>query len=349
MTSAGTHAGDRPLRVAVLGGGPSLEHDVSIASAREVCRHLDPARYACRPVRIDRDGVWRVAPRDDARFDLAAEGVARRPGAAIDALLDEAHIDVVFPALHGAFGEDGRVQALLDLYGIRYVGAGVAASAVAMDKLRTRECLTAHGLPMGRALTFPARVDAVTVAERVATALGFPCFLKIDVSGSSFGVQRADSAADVASFVAEHASARLVAEAALRGEEISVPVLEDLASGQPQPLPPVGIYPIAEEGYFSVRAKYEAGRCDEVVPPRGLDAEMLRTVGELAVRAHVALACRHVSRTDMIVTADGPRILEVNTLPGMTSASLLPKCAAAAGLSFPALLDRLVQLALAER
>lgn len=343
------------MDLAVIGGGPSSEHDVSVRSATEVFRGLDRARYRVWPVYWSRDGRFHV-PRTPTEFDSdrpfeVAPGVdGLLPGAGVCRLL-ELGVECVFPALHGSFGEDGRLQGMLDLHGMAYVGSGPAASAVAMDKVRTRECLAAHDVPMARAWSgAPPRgaSAAEALAEVVASTVGMPCFAKVDVSGSSYGVARCADAAQLQDFIAGHADAeRIVVEECLVGEEISVPVLGNRGASL-RALLPVGIY-VREGAFFDVAAKYEPGRTEEVVPPRGLDAAGIEAVQELALRCHVALGCDGVSRTDMIVTADGPRVLEINSLPGMTPMSLLPRSAAAEGISFSALLHELVSLALARR
>lgn len=341
------------MDLAVIGGGPSSEHDVSIRSATEVFRALDRSRYRAWPVYWSRDGRFHVpeepaAPGAEQPFAAREDDPGLLPGAGVCRLL-ELGVRCVFPALHGAFGEDGRLQGMLDLHGIAYVGSGPAASAVAMDKVRTRECLAAHGLPMARAWTGSPPSDGRerdAFAAEVAGAVGLPCFAKVDISGSSYGVARCGEEGELARFFAEHAGAeRVVVEEGLVGEEISVPVLGN--RGAPlRALSPVGIY-VREGAFFDVAAKYEPGRTEEVVPPRGLDAAGIREVQELALRCHEALGCDGVSRTDMIVTREGPRILELNSLPGMTPMSLLPRAAAAEGISFAELLDELVTLAVA--
>ncbi len=338
------------IDVAVLGGGISAEHEVSRRSATEVIRHLDRARWRVWPVLLDRAGSWHIATAPIAaehETPLCATGPALRPGAAVARLIDECGVRIVFPVLHGRHGEDGTVQGMLDLHGVAFVGSGTAASAVAMDKIRTRECLTAHGVPMANAYLPEASVvgaDPVAEAERIGAAVGFPCFLKIDLSGSSYGVARADTPRDVERFLRSERGRRFVAEGMLRGEEISVAVLGNSGSVL-RVLTPIGIYPL-HDAFFDSRAKYEPGRTEEVVPPRGLDAAAIAAVQALASRCHKALDCDGVSRTDMIVTAEGPFVLEVNTLPGLTRESLLPQAAAHDGLAFAELLDDMLRLAL---
>jgi len=343
------------MNIAVLAGGRSLEHEVSLASAAQVLVHLDRQQHRVWPVYLDRAGAFWPArqallPAAEFRFgDPAVLAGPMRPGAALDWLLDHAQIDVVLPVLHGPFGEDGTLQGMLELYGMPFVGSGCAASAVAMDKLRTREVLQAAGVPLARAYvpsTPLARANAAHEFAQLQASIGVPAFVKVDASGSTFGVQRIADAAQLTQFLATFGRGfrRWFAEAALVGEEITVAVLGN--TGEPlQALPPIGIYPRSEP-YFTHEAKYTKGATDEVIPPRGLSTAQLQQVQQLAVRCHEALVCDGMSRTDMIVTADGPHVLEVNTLPGMTRQSLLPQAAAAVGISFPQLLERLLASAM---
>lgn len=344
------------IRVAVLAGGCSFEHDVSLRSAIQVLKHLDRQRYAPWPVFLDRAGKWWV-PRaaleagqlPDAGFKVPGMRPLR-PGAAIDTLLGDAAIDVVFPVLHGEGGEDGTVQGMLELHGVPFVGAGCAASAVAMDKIRTRECLEFAGIPMARCWVpeLPlSRLEPRALAQGIAERVGFPCFLKVDRSGSSIGVGRAMSPTDVATFLAENRSrgGRIVVEAQAFGAEFTQPVLGN-ADGALEALPPVAIFPKRGD-FFDLESKYADGGAEEVSPPPGWSQERICVAQELGKRCHQALRCDGMSRTDMIWTTEGPVVLEVNTIPGLTEASLLPKAARAAGYTFGSLLDRLVGLAFA--
>lgn len=343
------------MNIAVLAGGRSLEHEVSLASAAQVLLHLDRRQHRVWPVYLDRKGgFWpaqqALLPGEEFRFgDPARLAGPLRPGAALDWLLDHAGLEVVLPVLHGPFGEDGTLQGMLELYGIPFVGSGCAASAVAMDKLRTREVLQAAGVPMAKAYVpaIPlAQADAHHEFAQLQASVGLPAFVKVDASGSTFGVQRIAAEADLIRFFEHFRSGfrRWFAEAQLVGEEITVAVLGNTGEAL-QALPPIGIYPRSEP-YFTHEAKYTKGATDEEIPPRGLSATQLQQVQQLAVRCHEALVCDGMSRTDMIVTAEGPQVLEVNTLPGMTSQSLLPQAAAAVGIAFPQLLEHLLASAM---
>ena len=343
------------MDVAVLAGGRSPEHEVSLASTAQVLQHLDRRRWRVWPVYLDRDGGWWPAhsPLPEGgtwRPQDPTHSIGRqRPGGAIDWLIDHAHVQVVLPVLHGPFGEDGTVQGLLELYDLPCVGSGCAASAVAMDKLRTRQVLQSVGIPLAKAYeprTPLAQADAAVEFAAMQRAIGTPAFVKVEASGSTVGVQRVTSEAELAAFFDQFRGRfrRWFAEQALLGEEITVPVLGNTGEAL-QPLPPVGIYPRVAK-WFTQEAKYQVGGSEELVPPRGWTPAQIAVVQELAVRCHEALVCDGMSRTDMIVTADGPHVLETNTIPGMTRTSLLPQSAAAVGIGFPQLLDRLLELAL---
>ena len=343
------------MDVAVLVGGSSPEHEVSLASAAQVLAHLDRQRYRVWPVLLERDGTWRINHKALAvgeawsAADRNQMRPAMRPGAAIDCLLDQAKIQVVFPMLHGPFGEDGTVQGLLELSGLPFVGSGCAASAVAMDKLRTRQVYRSAGIPIAPAYEPTVPFEQAAAADEYAAmshAIGSPAFVKVDASGSTVGVARVTSEAELAQFLQSFRGRfrRWYAEQAVSGEEITVAVLGNTGRS-PQALPPVGIYPV-DDDWFTNDAKYRPGATEEIIPPRGLSAAMLAQVQQLAVRCHELLVCDGLSRTDMIVTATGPIVLETNTLPGMTSNSLFPRAAAAAGYTFASMLDRLLELAL---
>ncbi|MCC7396975.1 MAG: D-alanine--D-alanine ligase [Planctomycetes bacterium] len=343
------------MNVAVLFGGRSPEHDVSLASAAQVFHHLDRDRWRVWPVHLDRDGAWwpRRLPLQPGEAWSAGEHRLSvgplRPGAALDWLLGTAQVQAVLPVLHGPFGEDGTVQGMCELHDVPCVGSGCAASAVAMDKLRTREALQQAGVPVARAYlpTAPLqRALAEVEFERLRQQIGLPAFVKLDASGSTVGVHRVTTVDELRTFLTSYGGRfrRWFAEQALVGEEITVAVLGNTGD-ELQALTPVGIYPRVDT-WFTHAAKYLPNASEELVPPRGWTASRIAEVQALALRCHEALVCDGMSRTDMIVTADGPFVLETNTLPGMTTTSLLPKAAAYDGIAFSALLDRLLELAL---
>ncbi|HET8644920.1 MAG TPA: D-alanine--D-alanine ligase, partial [Vicinamibacteria bacterium] len=256
-----------------------------------------------------------------------------------------ARIDVAFLALHGPYGEDGTLQGMLDLIGIPYVGSGTLASALAMDKAMAKKVFQAEGIPVPAGLVVHRgefHRDADTVAERAARA-ALPAVVKPARQGSSIGMSMVKEAAAMRGALEEafEFDSVVLVEERLDGTELTVGVIgnRDL-----QALPVVEI--VSKREFFDYRAKYDPGLSEEIVPARISD-EASRAAQELALRAHRALGCRNLSRVDMMQTkARGPVVLEVNTMPGMTMNSLLPKAAQAAGIPFGQLLDRLIQLAL---
>ncbi len=317
------------MKVAVLVGGRSGEHDVSLVTGQSVREALERCGHQTETLRVERDGsaTW-----GDSSGSMAS-GLAA---------LSTWQPDVAFIAMHGADGEDGVMQGALELLGVPYQGSGVAASAVAMHKARTKVVYRQAGLPVARDWTVTgAGVDW----SQVAQSLGLPLVLKAGVSGSSVGIEVVDTLESL-STRGEHMLAdtdALVIEEWLDGREFTCAVLEDEA-GQGRALPCVEIVPRAGR-WFDYETKYDPEAVDEICPcdiPPALEEELRR----LALLAHQVLGCRDYSRTDFILDTEGqPRLLETNTLPGFTPASLFPKAALAAGMSFDEVIDQLVTLA----
>jgi D-alanine-D-alanine ligase len=303
--------------LALIRGGKSAEREVSLASGREVLLHLDPKRYDVR--------VY------DPLTDLA-KLVSDAPG-----------IDVAFPVLHGLYGEDGSLQGFLTLLGIPFVGSGILASARAMDKNVAKRIFRAADLPVAKDVVF-RRGDDEDCVERSLSVLDLPVVVKPSNQGSSFGLSVAKTRGELESALAKARaySGDLMVEEYLKGREFTVAVI---GNNDPEALPPIEIIPGEGHGFFDYGAKYEPGECRELCPA-DLPPEETELVKDLALKAHEAMGCRGLSRTDFILSDGVFRLLELNTLPGMTSGSLIPKAAKARGLSFPALLDRLIELAL---
>ncbi len=318
------------MRLAVLMGGQSGEHEVSLRSGQAVVEAAAALGWACLPIVFDRAG------------GATSQGATRTVGATL-AALEAWRPDAAFIAMHGPYGEDGRVQGALELLGIPYQGSGVLASALGLDKIRTKAALRAVGVPVAaeRVVARGAACDP----EALVAALGLPLVLKTPQSGSSVGVEivreREALGGRIAALLAD--AERILVEAYVAGREFTAPVLE--RDGQPVALPIVEIRP-KEAAFFDYGAKYTPGASDELCPapiPPALEAA-LRALG---LAAHAAIGARGYSRTDILVGADGPVVLEVNTLPGLTAESLLPKSARAAGLTFPELIATLVDNACA--
>jgi D-alanine-D-alanine ligase len=362
------------IRVGVLLGGASAEREISLASGAMIAEHLprdrydvvtlDPLALMARNPHLSpalRERAWgllrhhRLPEGEDGRGQLptsfkeqanrAAAAAAPANEALVPTGAPEAQgIDVAFLALHGRYGEDGTLQGLLDLLGIPYVGSGTLASALAMDKVMAKKVLAAEGLPVPAGTVverFDYRRNPEGEARRAATA-ALPAIVKPVAQGSSVGLSLVESA-DQMGRALDQALAhdvRALVEERLKGTEITVGVL---GNRELQALPVVEIVP--RHALFDYQAKYDPELTEEICPARIPEATA-RAAQDLGRRAHRALGCRGLSRTDMIVSPRGPVILEVNTLPGMTVNSLLPKAAKEAGIPFPDLLDRLVRLAL---
>jgi D-alanine-D-alanine ligase len=335
----------RRLRVAVLMGGRSSEHEVSLASARSVAAALDPERYDVREIEIDRDGRWELAQARQA--DLALEGEREReaglPVPANGAPPEPfSGIDVVFPVLHGPFGEDGTVQGLLELAGVAYVGAGVTASALCMDKDLFKSVMRDKGIPVAQSVTLRRRDQG-----RATNPFGYPVVVKPARLGSSVGITIARSPQDFERGVAlafEH-DEKILLEEFLDGVEVECSVL---GNEEPVASVPGEIVPLAND-WYDYEAKYAEGGMDLVVPARISDAAA-RRVQELAVASFVAADCEGMARVDFFVRPDGDVVVnELNTIPGFTATSVYAKLFEASGVPYEELLDRLVQLALERR
>jgi D-alanine-D-alanine ligase len=349
------------LRVALLFGGRSAEHDVSVMSACNVFRALDPARYDAIPIGITRSGVWRLCLLEDGAFPVAVPEsgprVALVPGGAgrlaILAETDGAapdlsrSVDIVFPVLHGPFGEDGTVQGAAEIAGAPYVGSGVLGSAVAMDKDVAKRLMRDSGLPTARFLSF-IQGDAPTF-EAVVAKLGRPVFVKPARLGSSVGISKAGTEPEFAQAVAEafRYDRKILVEEYVRGREIECGVLED-EDGSLTASPPGEIVPNNRHGFYTYEAKYLDEEGAAIKVPTDLPREVSEKIRELSIEAFRALGCEGLARIDFFLRDDCKLIInEVNTLPGFTNISMYPKAMEALGISYPELVDRLIRHALA--
>ncbi|MGN6780838.1 MAG: D-alanine--D-alanine ligase family protein [Marmoricola sp.] len=355
----------RKPRVAVVFGGRSSEHSISCISAGSVIAALDPERYDVVPVGISRDGRWVLQSAEPGRLALgpsgempvvdgtrevvlgtSAELVVSEPGEVPRAL---GQVDVVFPVMHGPWGQDGTLQGLLELAGVRYVGAGVLSSAVGTDKHFMKLLFRAAGLPvvpwvLVRPESWPG--GRATIHAEVAE-LGYPVFVKPARAGSSFGITRVDdeAALDAAIELArEHDPKVLVEAAALGCREVEIGVLQGREGGAPETSAIAEITVGGEHAFYDFEAKYleESYRI-----PADLTRDVAERVAEMARRAFLALDVEGLARIDFFVAPDGTVLVnEVETMPGFTSTSMFPLLWQASGLSYPDLVDRLVQLAL---
>lgn len=318
-------------RVAVFMGGRSAEHDVSLASGKKVLAAL--AGEGPLPVVIEKDGLWVI------------EGQPQRSaGAAIDRVKETC--DVVFLALHGPFGEDGTIQGCLEVHGLAYTGSGVLASALAMDKPRTKMVYRHRGLTtpdflhLDRSLWTRRRAALI---ERAATVVGYPCVAKPARLGSSVGIsfpadpRALEAAVDGLLALTDD----VIIERFVRGRELTCGVLSVAREDRTFALPVTEIVPGEQFAFFDYAAKYTPGATKEITPAR-IAEDVASAVQAMALEAHEALGCRDCSRSDFILTDAGPQILETNTIPGLTEMSLLPQGAAVAGIDYGALISILV-------
>jgi len=322
------------IRVAVLAGGRSSEHEISLASARSVIEALDPDRYEARTIEIGRDGVWALPPASGAAELPAAPASLPIPTAAAPQALGA--VDVVLPILHGPFGEDGTVQGLLELADIPYIGAGVTASALCMDKDLFKAVLRDRAIPVASSVT-------LRTGDPVQNPFGYPVFVKPARLGSSVGISKAATAGELdrAVALARRHDDKVLVEEFQPGVEVEVGVL-----GNRRPIASVVGEIVAHADWYDFDAKYADGGMDLIVPAR-LPEETTERVRELAVAAFVATDCEGMARVDFFVRPDGQVVVnELNTIPGFTSTSVYAKLFAESGIPYPALLDRLVELAL---
>lgn len=343
-----TREGGR-LRVAVLMGGRSGEHDVSLASGRAALAALPRERFDAFAVVLGRDGRWRFPATGNGAVPPDEPGLALADG--LRALLERAPA-VAFVAMHGPEGEDGKLQSLLELAGLPYTGSDPYASSLAMNKPIAKHVLRAAGIPVAadRVLALAEwRADRDGVLAALLCSFPGPWVLKTPKLGSSVGLDIVrDPAALPEALDALFALDRAVlVEEFVAGRELTGGVLDWPALGGVRALPLVEITPVAQP-FFNYHAKYTVGAAREVCPAP-VDAATTARVQDLSVRAHRALACRGFSRTDFILRPDGGLVcLETNTIPGLTQTSLLPQAAAAAGIPFPALVAGMVEAALQE-
>lgn len=343
------------VRVIVLFGGQSAEHEVSRVSAANVVSALDPRRYDIVPIGIGRDGTWMLSERTRAELDagnpldtsndgLETGGPAMDVLPELQAAADSDVPTVVLPVLHGPNGEDGTMQGLLELSGVAYVGSGVLGSAVAMDKAMAKMVLSAAGLPQARYHS-AARWDLTEpLIGDIIGDLGYPLFIKPANMGSSVGVSKAGSRAEVLAGI-EAALIHdeiLVFEETIVGRELEIGVL---GNELPRVSVPGEIIPAAE--FYDYDDKYRDGAAKTIVPA-DLDAELTEAMGKLAISAFRALRAEGLARVDMFLEEGGRGFLvnEINTFPGFTPISMFPMLWNASGLSYSELLDEMIRLAL---
>jgi D-alanine-D-alanine ligase len=335
----------RRLRVALLAGGRSSEHEISLASARSVLEALDPDRYDVVGVAIGRDGRWSLEA--GGRFGLDP-GSDPGPGPAETlpvpaeggTLAALGSVDVVLPILHGPFGEDGTVQGLLELADLPYVGAGVAASALAMDKDLFKKVMRDSGIPV-------AQHHAIRLGDAVENPFGYPVFVKPARLGSSVGISKVHDESELGPAVelARRHDEKVLVEEFVDGVEVECGVLGNRVPPPIASLP--GTIDTLEHEWYDYASKYDAGGMDLIVPP-DLPQETIELVQRRAVDSFVAGECEGLARVDFFVRSNDGEVVvnELNTMPGFTATSVYAKLFEASGWSYAELLDKLIELAL---
>ncbi|WP_054814347.1 D-alanine--D-alanine ligase family protein [Nocardia arizonensis] len=351
------------IRVAVVFGGRSNEHAVSCVSAGSVLRNLDPEKYEAVPIGITAEGSWVLGTADVAALGLrgkrlpsvdptgTALTLTADPGRAgtLVALDDPAaalgSVDVVFPILHGPFGEDGTLQGMLELAGIPYVGPGVLASAAGMDKEFTKKLFAAEDLPIGTQVVLRPGVETLSTEQR--ELLGLPVFVKPARAGSSIGITRVSDWAelDAAIATARAHDPKVIVEAGIVGREVECGVLE-FPDGRVEASVVAEIRVPGAQAFYDYDTKYVDDVCEFDVPAR-LDDETSEEIRDLAVRAFRALDCQGLARVDFFVTENGPVLNEINTMPGFTAISMYPRMWDASGLDYGKLISTLIETAMA--
>jgi D-alanine-D-alanine ligase len=344
---------DRRIRLVVLFGGRSAEHDVSRVSARHVLAAVDPERYDVQPVAITKSGEWLFSEESaralmagpDALPDaLPVAGEAIEPMPTVSRR-DETEEVVVFPLLHGPLGEDGTVQGMLELADVPYVGCGVLGSSLSMDKVKAKEMFRAHDIPQARfvALSDTDLADDPGLVGRLAGDLGFPAFVKPANMGSSIGVSKAHDLSELRPAIDDALTYDrwILVEEAIDGREIECAVL---GNERPRASLPGEVEPGAE--FYDYEDKYVDGTAKLMIPAP-LPADVTAELQSLAVRAFRALGCEGMARVDFFYEEGGRGLLvnEINTIPGFTPISMYPKLWAASGLPYSELIDELVDLA----
>lgn len=308
----------KKIRVAVIMGGPSAEHEVSLASGKMVIKNLNPSKYEVAAIKIERDGRWPITLKELTK-----------------------NFDVAFLATHGEYGEDGRLQALLEKYHIPYTGSDSKTSRLAMDKGKVSRLLANKKIAVPAAINFKKGGNGLNFKKMADW--GWPIVIKPTDRGSSLGVSIVKTIGKLAPAInnALAFSNNLMAEQFVAGRELTCGVIEK--NGKLMALPPTEI--ITKAGnFFDFQAKYQPGGSKEITPPPNMSALEIKKIQDIAMKVFKTVGCRGYGRVDMIMDQSGQlNVLEINTLPGLTKTSLLPQAALAAGISFSELLDLIVK------
>lgn len=351
----------KPIKIAIIYGGRSSEHSVSCISAGAIMSHLDPEKYELYPIGITQQGTWTVGESDPEKL-RSTDGVmptvtlTKEVSLAVDPACrgqfrfadgsEHVTVDVIFPVLHGLYGEDGTIQGLFELSGVPYVGTGVLSSACGMDKEYTKKLLAAEGLPVGKEVILRGE-ETLTQAD--CQLLGLPVYVKPARGGSSIGISRVTRWEDMDAALREarQYDTKVIVESEIIGDEVECGVLEypdgTVVASVPAQLVNTSV---GHEGFYGFDAKYVDGDVSAMIPAP-LDDAATRLIQSLAREAFQALQCSGLARVDFFVTPAGPVLNEVNTMPGFTPISMYPQVFAASGVPYAELLDTLIARALA--
>lgn len=344
---------DKKINLALIVGGQNSEHEVSLNSGVSILNALDKSKYNIKVIKIDKSGKWLVGPyikelpdkSDLSIISNSVEGIPPLEDNTAVSKLDDEKVDVAFIGMHGKYGEDGKIQALLEFAGIPYQGSGVTASALGMDKVKSAELFRANGLNIPKYMAFSEK-DCKEDKGRIIEFLkdNLPLVLKPSDDGSSAGTFLIRTVEDFERKLAEtfKVSKNAMLQEYIKGDEVTCGVLD--TDGKPVALPPTQI--IANSGeFYDYASKYATGGSTHIVPAP-FPPEVIAEIQDTALKTHKALGCEGLSRTDMLIRDGKIYVLEINTLPGMTGTSLFPEQAEKAGISYTELLDKLIQQAL---
>jgi len=317
------------IRVGVLRGGPSLEHEVSLKTGETVLRNLP--KYSAKDIFINKAGEWHLDGKPSHHDRIFRQ------------------IDVVFNALHGEYGEDGKVQQLLEAFGVPYTGSGAMASALGMNKILARQAFKSAGLKIPFGFDLVLKKELAETAKDIFKKMPPPWVIKYPSGGSSVGVSMARNFDDLEGSLEKVSSfsSKILVEEYIRGREATCGVIDEFRNQKHYALPIVEIIPPAQSDFFSYDAKY-GGQTRELCPSN-FDMPTKRAIEAMAITAHNSIGGRHYSRSDFIISKRGIYLLEINTLPGLTAESLLPKALNAVGSSHKELLEHLISLALRKK
>jgi D-alanine-D-alanine ligase len=345
----------RVVNVAVVMGGTSSEHDVSLNSGTNVCNALDKSKFNVKPVIIDKDGHWLVATNwlgEADKFSGFPPGIRQHTASSALTLLFQAGVDIVFIALHGPGGEDGLIQGFFETARMPYTASGVLGNAVGMDKILSKMVYLQNGIKTPgylkkRSFNVSSQLDSLV--KEIISTLGLPCVPKVSNQGSSHNVGIASTEAELRQMLLEFSQngPEILVEEFIKGTELTCAVINKPGETESIALPPTELVPVNSE-FFDYHAKYTPGATEEITPAR-ISPEITARVQELAIRCHDLLHCGGMSRTDMMLRGEELFVIETNTIPGLTKTSLIPQAAAEVGIDFPSLLELQIRWAMEER